>query len=437
MKKLSTDPYKGVRDFYPEDMRIQNWIFERMRMAVESYGYTEYSASLLEPSDLYRAKSGEEIVSEQTYTFTDRGDREVTLRPEMTPTVARMVAGKKRELPFPLRWYSIPNLFRYENPQKGRLREHYQLNVDLFGLNGIEADAEIIAVASNVMSVFGATTQDFSVLINSRNILTDIYNTLEIPEDKRYTLAKIIDKKEKISPELYTSSLRELIGDSADTLVELLNTNKKLIEFIGEDNASVKNLISLIEMLESRGITNVVFTPTLMRGFDYYTDMVFEIIDTNRENKRSLFGGGRFDSLTALFNDETVPAVGFGMGDVTIRDFLETHKLLPQLMSTTDVVIGAENEDALLNATLIAKHLRTLGVRVVEYGIVQNNGKLYAFAEKSNVRFVMNITKVHLETHMYILKFTYTDQGGEKEFSNTINEGAEHIAEYIKNARQQ
>ncbi len=174
-KKLSTEPYKGVRDFYPADMAVQSYIFDIWKKTAESFGYEEYGASVLEPANFYKAKSGEEIVNEQTYTFIDRGEREVTLRPEMTPTLARMVAAKKRELVFPLRWYSIPNLFRYEQPQRGRVREHWQLNVDLFGVNGIEADVEVISLAYKIMKNFGAKDEDFEIRVNSRNLLRKIF----------------------------------------------------------------------------------------------------------------------------------------------------------------------------------------------------------------------------------------------------------------------
>src|SRR4051812_4163166 len=165
-KSLSTEPYKGVRDFYPEDMFIENYIFDIMRKTVEQFGYMEYGASILEPTELYKAKSGDEIVNEQTYSFKDRGDRDVTLRPEMTPTVTRMVAARKKELSFPLRWYSIPNLFRYEKPQRGRLREHFQLNVDLFGVDNANAEVEVISLASSIMKNFGAKSESFSIKIN-------------------------------------------------------------------------------------------------------------------------------------------------------------------------------------------------------------------------------------------------------------------------------
>ena len=167
-KKLSLEPYKGTRDFYPRDQFIQNYIFGVWRRVAQKYGYVEYGASILEETDLYRDKTGEEIVNEQTYSFTDRGGRDVTIRPEMTPTVARMVAQKRKELTFPLRWFSIPNLFRYERPQRGRLREHWQLNCDIFGVDSIEADVEIISLAYDMMKAFGANDENFKIKINSK-----------------------------------------------------------------------------------------------------------------------------------------------------------------------------------------------------------------------------------------------------------------------------
>src|SRR3989344_6949598 len=185
MKKLSTEPYKGTRDFYPENMRLQNYIFDTMKSVVEKYGYQEYTASIMEESDIYRAKTGEEIVNEQTYSFIDRGGRDVTLRPEMTPTVARMIANKRRDIVFPVRWYSIPNCFRYERPQRGRLREFWQLNVDLVGASGVKADAEVIAVAHGILRSLGADERNFEIRVSDRRILDSIYDSVGIAEDLR------------------------------------------------------------------------------------------------------------------------------------------------------------------------------------------------------------------------------------------------------------
>ena len=196
--KLSTEPYKGVRDFYPGDMALQKYLFGVMREVCERFGYVEYSASVLEPAELYEAKTGDEIVKEQTYTFTDRGDRRVTLRPEMTPSVARMVAAHRRELTFPLRWYSIPNVFRYERPQRGRLREHWQLNADIFGVSGIEAEVEIISLAFEIMRAFGAQSSDFEIRLNNRESFNTQLARYKLTPAKARELWMLVDRKDKM-----------------------------------------------------------------------------------------------------------------------------------------------------------------------------------------------------------------------------------------------
>ncbi len=308
--KLSTEPYKGVRDFYPEDMAIQNYIFDTWKKVAKSFGYVEYTASILEPAELYRSKTSEEIVNEQTFSFIDRGEREVVLRPEMTPTLARMVAGKRKSLKFPLRWFSIPNVFRYEKPQRGRKREHWQLNCDLLGIAGVEAEVEIISLAHKIMKEFGAKDEDFEIRVNSRKLLQETYAPILKDPSKPEEMFRLIDRKDKMSEEEFNKKCEEIF-------------TKKFEE------ASVHHshrLTEIMKILSDNGI-KTVFSPTITRGFDYYTDVVFEVFDTHPDNRRSLFGGGRYDNLLELFGVEPVPTVGFGMGDVTIRDFLETHNL--------------------------------------------------------------------------------------------------------------
>src|SRR3989338_427484 len=197
-KKLSTEPYKGVRDFYPEDQFLQRYIYEHMERICELFGYEEYGGSVLEPAELYKSKTSEEIVNEQTYTFTDRGDREVTLRPEMTPTLARMIAARSREIPLPARWYTIANVFRYERPQRGRVREHWQLNADLIGVSGVEADAEIIAIAHGILRSLGADEHNFEIRVSDRRILDAIYGSADIPDEMRTDLTRLLDRREKL-----------------------------------------------------------------------------------------------------------------------------------------------------------------------------------------------------------------------------------------------
>ncbi|MEN9524531.1 MAG: histidyl-tRNA synthetase, partial [Candidatus Parcubacteria bacterium] len=277
IKKLSTDAYKGVRDFFPPDMAIEKKIFDIWRNTVEKYGYEEYGASVLEPAELYKAKSGEEIINEQTYTFTDRGDREVTLRPEMTPTLARMVAVRKRELVFPLRWYSIPNLFRYEQPQRGRVREHWQLNVDIFGVESIAAEIEIINIAYDITCAYGLKDADFEIRINNRKVMNfvtrDVFGLDEMSAQK---ISKLIDKKDKVKPEWFEAAATDVLGDKTKQFLTLLNS-KNFEEFCSQlpkteqENVGLKEIREVIAGLERLGITNARFDQTLMRGFDYYT----------------------------------------------------------------------------------------------------------------------------------------------------------------------
>jgi histidyl-tRNA synthetase len=317
--KVSVECYKGVRDFYPEDMAIQNYIFDTWRKVAKEFGYVEYGASILEYADLYKAKGerNEEIVNEQMYTFTDKGDREVALRPEMTPTLARMIAARRKGLKLPLRWFSIPNCFRYERTQRGRKREHWQLNCDIMGNNkdfsSTDAEVEIISLSYKIMKEFGAKDEDFEIKIGSRTLFDTISTSLGLDTDTKVKLRNLIDKREKISKEEFETELKAM-----NVPLDILNEN------------NVPNDIShVLTTLNQKGISNAKFDPSIMRGFDYYTGIVFEVFDTNPENSRSLFGGGRYDNLLEMFGVEPLPTVGFGMGDVTMRDFLETHKLPP------------------------------------------------------------------------------------------------------------
>lgn len=407
---LSTQPYKGARDFYPEDMRIEKFITAGMRRVAERFGYEEYDAPILEPIELYMAKSGDELVNEQTYVFQDRGGRTVTLRPEMTPSVSRMVAGKRQELAYPLRWYSVPNLWRYERPQRGRLREHYQLNVDIFGVMGLDAEAEIIQVADGVLREFGATHDLYTIKLNSRKLMTYIMREyLELSELQTHTLFRLIDRKAKMPADefaaevsaVFTPTQRE--AGSSEKLLQLLETRQfeQLPELI-RAQPPAERLRQLMAILEASHITNYAYDITLMRGLDYYSDIVFEVFDNDPENNRSMFGGGRYDGLVGLFGVEPVPTVGFGMGDVTLRNFLETHKLIPQLRSETDVYVIFVGDVAARGMTVV-KELRDMGVNVA-LGTDAKLDKQIKAASKKGIHYVMFIGEKELNDEQYTLR---------------------------------
>ncbi|MGB4076806.1 MAG: histidine--tRNA ligase [Minisyncoccia bacterium] len=351
---LPTEPYKGVRDFYPADWGLLSTIFANIRKTLSLRGYEEYQASPLEHSELYESKGNEEIIREQTFSFTDRGGRRVTLRPEMTPTLARMVAGKRRELVFPLRWFSIGNRFRYERPQKGRLREFFQCDVDLIGLSEGEADLEILLLAAELLRAFGATDADFSIRVNSRSLLHAAARASGLPEgDAAREYWKLLDRKEKMPREEFEAARRtgpdplKAIEEATDREVQ---KEKQKIE-------------TLIETLQKRGVPQVSFDPSIVRGFDYYTGMVFEVYDTHKDNPRALFGGGRYNELVSMFGGDGVCAVGFAFGDVTLVDFLTTHGLLPRAVTAPQVYIGTPTLTDIPRAKLFAASLQEAGIR--------------------------------------------------------------------------
>lgn len=424
-KKISTESYKGVRDFYPQDQVVQDYIFGVMSSVARAWGYDEYGASVLEPLQLYQSKTSEEIIRDQIYHFKDRGDRDVALRPEMTPTVARMIAAKIQELPAPIRWYSIPNLFRYEKPQRGRLREHWQLNVDMFGVSSLLAEIEVISIAYDIMKKFGADQKDFMIKINSRPLLDDILKKIEIDQDKRQFVYRLIDKKEKMPADEFRHALIALIGQKkAETLLEDLYFGEGLLTMMHESEAA-KALNKTIDTLRSRGVSNLVFDPTLTRGFDYYTGIVFEVFDINKENPRSLFGGGRYDDLVGAFTSQKVPAFGFGMGDVTTRDFLMTHNLLPKIDSTTDIYICVAPETDMEEVYKIAQNLRDKRVNVA----IDISGKKLAdqlkSLDKRHIPFVITVGTEEIKNQKFTIRNTETRD----EKSGNIDE----LVNYFKN----
>lgn len=407
--KISTQPYKGTRDFYPEQMRVRQFVFNKLSEIVEKYGYEPYDGPVLESFDLYAAKTGEEIVNEQLYSFEDRGGRKVAIRPEMTPTLARMVAKKSRELAKPIRWYSIPNLWRYENPQKGRLREHWQLNVDVFGIKGAEAEAEILALAIDILLEFKADSSMFELRYNHRSI-TDVLlrEILLLKEEPLYRVSKIIDKKAKISPEEFQESLikEKLSAEQVEVLQNFFKTSlSDLAKEFPALSFATEELLKTVKLLESFGYGEYIkFYPEIMRGFDYYTGLVFEVYDKNPENRRSIYGGGRYDNLLDLFGTESMSGIGFGMGDVTFFDFLHTHKLLEEKIDKNLISIALFPDTPLDRIWSVARSLRQSGIGVDLPWDITKFGKQLQAAEKKGIRFVLILGAEELAKNSAIIK---------------------------------
>ncbi len=403
---LSTSSYKGTRDLYPEDMRVRNYIFSKWRQVVESFGYEEYDAPMLEPLELYAAKSGQEIVNDQTYRFTDRGEREVAIRPEMTPSVARMVAARRQEIALPARLYSISNFMRYERPQKGREREFWQLNFDLFGVEGIKADIEILSLSSAVVKSFNATDDMFTIRISDRQWIDFVMRSyLGLDETRSLAMVKLFDRFEKMDRSSFNEQAADIFG--ADDATDGINKiNSLLVSNIEDLPAEVRgaefaSIRVVIEELAKRGVTNVTFDPTLMRGFDYYTGIVFEIFDEAPENRRAMFGGGRYDGLVGLFGVEDLPVVGAAPGETMFVEFLVAHDLLPNLQPTPQVTV-LELGDA--DSSSVVTELRTNGIRVtVDFTNRKLDRKIKA-AVKAGVSYVMFVGNDELTSGNFPLK---------------------------------
>lgn len=427
-KKLSTENYKGTRDFYPEDMRFREWMFGIMKKTVKLFGYEEYDAPLIESFDLYKAKTGEEIVGRQLYDFIDKGNRHVAVRPEMTPTLARMVAAKNRDLPKPIRWYSIPNLWRYEAPGHGRLREHWQLNVDIFGINSYRAELEIIQLACEILFAFGAEKKSFKVKISHRKILSGfLKNHLSLDEKNEQAVAKLLDKKNKISKEEFESEISKLLKNPTEDLKKVytyLESNLENLENSGIEKEIILEIQKLFSELGKLGLKDCIeFDPSIIRGFDYYTGFIFEVFDTNPENKRSLYGGGRYDNLIGLFSNEELSGIGFGLGDVTLENFLRSHNLIPEIKKHETIFIPLLEEKLFSNTLEIANILRKNKISVdLVLEDKQKLGKQISTAEKKGYRYLLLIGDEEAKSNTLKLKDLIKREEKEIKFENLIKE---------------
>jgi histidyl-tRNA synthetase len=429
---LSTQPYKGTRDFYPDEMKIRRWIFERMKKVVESFGYQEYDGPMLEPFELYAAKSGEELVNQQLYWMVDRGERKIAVRPEMTPTLARMVAGKINELPKPVRWYSIPNLWRYERPQRGRLREFWQLNVDVLGGDSLQADAELMKLAIEMVRAFGGE-KFVSIRVNNRRLMDQFFEEkLGLSSDKALAAAKAIDARAKIGDEAYTKLLTDL-GVSEKQRLELESFLKSSFEDAAKKvpGKGADELRALFKTLKESGVSDqIVFDPTILRGLDYYTGTVFEMYDISPENNRAIFGGGRYDNLVGLFGKHTLSGNGFGLGDVTFQNFLETHKLIPALPAACEVFVGLPKDELLAVSEKVAKELRGHGFKTMTPLGADGFGNQLKLATKHGARFAVLFGETELAQNQIIVK----DLAKGEQKLYPISDGLKSLAQDLEKA---
>ncbi len=352
---------RGTRDFYPEDMRLRNWLFDNFDDAALLHGFQEYDAPVLESEELYTRKQGEEI-TQQLYNFKDKGDRKVALRPEMTPSLARMVMSRAGVLPMPIKWYSIPQCWRYERTQRGRGREHYQWNVDIWGTDAISADAELISVLVTFFRSVGLTEEDLVIKMSSRKVLEEVLGSLGLEGDIFAKTCIIVDKMDKLPADVVSEQLGDLgLEKSAIQTIQstlVIKDMNSLEETLGKESAAVTELTSLFSALEAYGISGwIEFDASIVRGLAYYTGPVFEAHDRAGE-LRAICGGGRYDKLLSTLGGKDLPATGFGFGDMVIMELLAEKGLVPELIGGVDDVVISLSPELRNAAMSVATSLR-------------------------------------------------------------------------------
>jgi histidyl-tRNA synthetase len=384
----------GFRDFYPDEYAARAYILQTWRDVARRFGFVEYDGPPLEPLELYTKKSGDEIVG-QLYNFTDKGDRAVALRPEMTPTFARMVGARANALRKPIRWFSIPQLFRYERQQKGRLREHFQLNVDIVGEADSMADAELLAVAIETMRAFGLTSEDVVARVSDKRLLAALLKILGFEEDTHGEVMQVIDKLERQPKDVSREKLQRIGagGTAIDTVLSLPTARLELFEEVlkgkGRYEEALDDFKRYLGHFESLGVAEFVrFDPSIVRGLAYYTGVVFELFDAKGEF-RAICGGGRYDKLLGSLSGVDLPALGFGMGDVVLGELLKARDKLPASAVTLDYWVAYEDSTHLAEAMRVATVLRRAG-HAVEYAFKATQlGKQMDTARKAGARAVV------------------------------------------------
>jgi histidyl-tRNA synthetase len=408
--KLSNQEPKGTSDWLPDEFKIRNYIFSTWRQVCLSYGFEEYLTPLVESSEIYRAKSGEDIGGKELVSFLDLGGRELSIRPEMTPSVTRMVSKIYASSPKPLKYFSIANFMRNEKPQRGRNREFWQLNCDIFGSSSLAADLEIIQLSLDIMKAFKAPDKSFSLRLNNRKFLDQLLSLFGANEKDRTPIFRVLDKYKKLESVEFIKRLVDLGLDpgKAQQLADFMKTglSKEMLLALN-DNESLKvakqEIDFILNQLRSLGYDQVEFDPTLIRGFDYYDGIVFEVFDNHSDNRRALFGGGRYNGLAEIFGGESFPAVGVAPGDETTKLFLESWNILPSF-SDERYYLPLLNASLLADTQKLAMTLRKEGKEVLFAFEPQRPGKALEFANKQGIKKVIIFGEEEKTLRQYKIK---------------------------------
>jgi histidyl-tRNA synthetase len=396
---------KGARDFYPREMSILTWIYNTAREVSESFGYQEYDGPFLETIELYAAKSGEELVKEQSFVFSDRGGNLITLRPELTPTLVRMVAQRQRLLTYPLRWWSFGPFWRYERPQKGRSREFFQWNIDLIGVNSPEGDAELAGIIAAFFKKTGLSPEQVTILINNRRLMDSELNKLMISDADHQKVFQLIDRRAKMD----SSDWEKYAIDVGMNSKQLDGLNTLLSDSDLWKNSN--ELVRFFSAIDSLGYSDYVrYAPYVIRGLDYYTGTVFEAQDLKGVVNRAILGGGRYDNLMEDVGGDSLPGVGFAMGDMVISLILEKFNLLPDGIgkSPAQVLVTVFGDEQINASISIAAELRENGIKVNCYPEAAKLGKQFRFADRIDVDFVIVLGPDEISNNQVTLKHLKT-----------------------------
>jgi len=391
---------KGTREFYPEQMALRNFIYEKVRAASRAFGYQEYDGPFIETIDLYAAKSGEELVKKQSFTFEDRGGDLVTLRPELTPSLARMIAAKQGELTFPARWWSFGPFWRYEQPQKGRTREFFQWNIDMLGVNSPEADAELIAVAATFLRSINLDPTQATIFVNNRRLMEAEFDKLGVAPEMRLDVSNMVDRRSKMEPAKWDA----YVLDSGLSQAQL----NGLKSVLGNRDLwkQSEELTRLFSALEALGVSDYVqYDPNIMRGLLYYTGTVFEAFETSGSLKRAILGGGRYDNLLADVGGQPLSGVGFAMGDVVMGIILQEKGLVPEFVpSPASLLVTVFDESLWMNSLELTAQLRSAGLNVMSYPEPTKLPKQFKFADKMKMKIALVLGPEEVEKGLVVVK---------------------------------
>jgi histidyl-tRNA synthetase len=421
-KEITNNPPKGTSDWLPKEFAIRQYIFDTWKKVCQSYGFEAYLTPLLESAQIYKAKSGEDVGNKELMTITDRAGRELAIRPEMTPSVTRLVSKIYNQEAKPIKLYSVANFFRNEKPQRGRNREFWQLNCDIFGSDSLEADREIMQMALDIMLAFKAPKNSFKLYINSRDLIESVLDLAKIKDSDKMAVIRLMDKWSKMKKDDIKKAFNDINvkNDSFEIISVFMNSkdDKQLLKELPQlkDSQGLNDINTVMSKLSALGYSDYIsFNPAVIRGLDYYDGLVFELFDLNKDNNRAMFGGGRYNSLADIFGQKSFPAVGFAPGDETTKLFLESWDLLGEIKKEDKYYLPLLDESLKKETALLSKKLRQDNYNVEEGLEFIKIGKALEYANKKDISKVIILADKEYKKGKYKVKDMLSGRETEKD----------------------